>query len=624
MAEEPALRRLAVVMAADVVGYSRMMERDENGTLNLLKARRKAVFQPTVDKHRGRVVKLMGDGALVEFASAVNAVACAIDLQGAMAAANADLPEDRRIVLRIGLDLGDVLVEGSDLYGEGVNIASRLETLAEPGSVFLSQAVFSHVRGRVPFRFEDLGERSLKNMVEPVRVFRVSDPVALPDRVAVGKAERPARLSIAVLPFVNMSGDPEQEYFSDGITEDIITDLSKVSTLKVLSRNTAFTFKGRTVETGQIARQLNVEHVLEGSVRKAGGRVRITAQLVDTGRDSHVWSERYDRNLNDIFALQDEIAQAVVSALKVRLLPEERKAIENRSTRDPAAYEVYLQGRYHYIHFSAKSLQIAIRFGQRALEIDPRYALAWALIAICQSALRVRGVSEDPGLAAAERALALDPTLAEAHCAKARVLSELGRYDEAFIEFEQSLRLDPDSSEVRYNFGRACFQRGLYEAALEHFERAAQLDEGSYASLAFVAQICQALGRDDEARNAAFRGMQIIEREVAARPDNALALSFGVGLLIQLGEMQRAREWISRTLIVEPDDAIIHYNLACNLAQLGECEQALDQLERAVDETSGVVIDWARHDSDFAPLRDHPRYRALTGDRAAARDSWRG
>jgi adenylate cyclase len=607
MAEARAQRRLAAILAADVVGYSRLMQRDEAGTLTALKARRKEILQPLVARHHGRVVKLMGDGVLVDFASAVNAVECAVELQGAMHAANGDLPEDRRIVWRVGLNLGDVLVEGRDLYGDGVNVAARLESLAEPGGILVSASFFGQVRSRVPFGFEDLGEQSLKNMAEPVRVYRVTGAHA---PAAPAPSSQRAKLAIAVLPFTNMSGDSEQEYFSDGITEDIITDLSKVSTLNVVSRNTAFTFKGKPVDIAEIGRRLNVSHVLEGSVRKAGGRVRITAQLIDAVQDSHVWAERYDRDLNDIFALQDEIAEAIVAALKLKLLPAERQAIETRSTHDPQAYEIYLQARYHLLHHGVKNLEIAIRLGQRALEIDPQYARAWALIAVCQSALRVRGEDGESGLAAAERALALDPTLAEAHAARGRVLADLGRFDEAIAAHEASLRLEPDSPEARFNYGRTCFLLGRHEEAIGHFERSARFSETNFSALTYMAQIYHTLGRDDEARNAAREGLERIEREVVAHPDNALAMSFGVGLLVQLGQNERAREWISRTLIVEPDDVVIRFNLACCLAQMGEAEKALDLLESSVSRMAAIV-GWIRNDTDLAPLRGHPRYEAL-------------
>jgi len=389
-------RRLAAILAADVVGYSRMMQADEAGTLAALTSRHKEILQPLVAKHHGRIVKLMGDGVLVEFASAVNAVACAAELQEAMNAANAGLPEGQQIVLRIGINLGDVIVEGTDIYGDGVNVAARIEPLAEPGGICVSAKVHGEISNRLKIGFEDLGEQCLKNMAEPVRVYRVSGPAASAAAMRQQSAP-PSKLSIAVLPFVNMSGDPEQEYFSDGITEDIITDLSKVSTLNVLSRNTVFTFKGKAVEVGRIARRLNVGHVVEGSVRKSGGRVRITAQLIDAARDSHVWAERYDSELSDIFALQDEISQAIVAALKVKLLPEEKKAIETRSTYNPEAYEQYLLGRDYQLRLGTRNLKIAIRFFGRALDIDPHYARAWAMLAISQAGLYWRGGSKEPG-----------------------------------------------------------------------------------------------------------------------------------------------------------------------------------------------------------------------------------
>jgi adenylate cyclase len=586
-------RRLAAILAADVVGYSRLMEQDEAGTLAALADRRKAILEPLLTKYRGRVVRLMGDGTLAEFASAVDAVQCAVDIQKAMREANSELPEDRAVVLRVGLNLGDVVVEDGDLYGDGVNVAARLEAMADPGGICLSAAIHQQVERLLSFAFKDLGDQALKNIARPVRVYCIADDEEMGDSrragIPIGRTfSAQSKLSVAVLPFVNMSGDPEQEYFSDGITEDIITDLSKVSMLNVVSRATVFTFKGKSIDIGQIALRLKVGHVVEGSVRKAGGRVRITAQLIDASKDSHVWAERYDRELNDIFALQDEISQAIVAALKVRLLPEERKAIENRSTDDPKAYQLYLMGRHYYLRFSARNLEIAIRFGQRALEIDPNYARAWALVAGCQLFLRLRGRSDDSGLSAAEKALSLDPTLAEARATKGHVLARIGRYDEALGAHEESLRLEPDSFDVHFNFGVTCMLLGRDESAIEHFERAAQPLEAcaeasrrsgwDYSALSLVATCYKALGQYEEFNSAARRALERIEREIALRPDNTEAIVSGAIALAYLGEKERAMEWASRALIIEPNDALDRYNLACAFAQMGEPDQALDLL----------------------------------------------
>jgi adenylate cyclase len=375
-------RKLTVIFSADVVGYSALMERDEAGTLDRLKANRRAIFDPCVARHDGRVLKLMGDGALVEFASVVAAVSCAHEIQQANEAEPC-LPESERIVYRIGINLGEVVIEGDDIYGNGVNVAERLQELAEPGGVALSRTVHDQVAGKVLAEFVDLGEHMVKNIARPLHVFALG---AAKTREPSAAAHQRQRLSICVLPFANMSGDPEQEYFSDGITEDIITDLSKVSALVVVSRNTAFTFKAKHVEIAQVARKLNVTHVLEGSVRKAGNRVRITAQLIEEGAsDMHLWAERYDRDLNDIFALQDEISKAIVNALKLKLLPAERKAIEQRSTSNPEVYKLYLMARQYNAMGNSRHRDITVRLCQRAVEIDPDYARVWAC---SRSALR--------------------------------------------------------------------------------------------------------------------------------------------------------------------------------------------------------------------------------------------
>ncbi|TGS11462.1 adenylate/guanylate cyclase domain-containing protein [Mesorhizobium sp. M2E.F.Ca.ET.209.01.1.1] len=422
------------------------------------------------------------------------------------------------------------------------------------------------------------------------------------------KPALPEAPSLAVLPFVNMSGDPEQEYFSDGITEDIITDLSKVSTLNVLSRHTTFTFKGKAVEIGQLAQRLKIRYVVEGSVRKAGGRVRITAQLIDASKDSQVWGERYDRELKDIFALQDEIAQAIVAALKIRLLPAEKTAIESRSTQDPKAYQLYLLGRHYLTQQGARSLEIAVRFCRQALEIDPDYARAWAVVALCQAFLHFGG-SEESGLSAAEKALALDATLAEAHAARARALAALGRNDEALAAHEESLRLEPDSFEVRVNFGLTCLYLGRYEDAIEHCERAAQLLEADHWALLIAADCYRLLGRHDELGAASRRALERAEREIALHPDNARALSLGAIALAHLGEKERAEEWAARALTIEPDDMRDYHNIACAFAQMGEPDRALDLLETCLPKAH--LLAWIKREPELMPLHGHPRYQAL-------------
>jgi len=315
MAEERVQRRLAAILAADVVGYSRLMEQDEEGTLAALKGRRREVLEPLAAHHQGRVFKVTGDGVLVEFASAVNAVQCAVDLQQAMAAANGDQPDDRHIVLRIGINLGDVMVEGSDLYGDGVNIAARLEAIAEPGGILVSGTAHEHIKNKIKVGFDDLGSQTLKNIAEPVRAYRVTGTPAVTVAASKPATDKP---SIAVLPFTNMSGDPDQQYFSDGITEDIITELSRFHGLFVIARNSSFQYRDKAVDVRLVARELGVQYLVEGSVRRMANRIRITAQLIDARTGSHMWSERFDCSISELFEVQDEVARTIVATLRVR------------------------------------------------------------------------------------------------------------------------------------------------------------------------------------------------------------------------------------------------------------------------------------------------------------------
>ena len=346
-------RRLVAILAADVVGYSRLMGANEAATLAALKAHRKELVDAKIAEHQGRIVKLTGDGMLVEFTSVVNAVACAAEIQREMRQRNVDVPQDRRIEFRIGVNLGDIIVEENDIYGDGVNVAARIESIAKPGGVAVSGTVRDHIGNKLDLAFEDRGEQSLKNIDLPVRIFDVmldlTDAWRNSALSANSGTSGKAKPSIAVLPFANMSGDPEQEYFADGITEDIITDLSKVSALSVIARNSAFTYKGKHADVQEVGRRFNVAYVLEGSVRKAGNRVRINAQLIDAKDGTHLWADRYDRDLADIFSVQDEITKTIVDQLKIKLLPRERKAIEASPTENIDAYNYYLQGR-HLFH----------------------------------------------------------------------------------------------------------------------------------------------------------------------------------------------------------------------------------------------------------------------------------
>jgi TolB-like protein/class 3 adenylate cyclase len=373
-------RRLAAVLVADVVGYSRLMTVGEVETLEALKRRRRDILDPVVKAHAGRVVKVMGDGVLVEFASAVKAVEAALDLQDKFAAANEGVPEDRRIVLRIGINLGDVIGEGSDIYGDGVNIAARLESLAEPGCVCLSGQVYDAVRGKLNASFTDLGEQSLKNIESAGRAYSVEPATAvdIPPHVNA-RPGRDERVSIAVLPFDNMSGDPEQTYFSDGITEDIITELSKYRELLVIARNSSFQFRGKSVDVREIGRKLGVQFVVEGSVRRAGKQIRVTAQLIEVATSAHVWAEKYDRELQDVFAVQDEIVTRMTSVVPVELGRVRTARARNKPTESLTAQDHFLRGR-HALRESYDVL-FAVKQFKDALEADPAYAQAHALLA---------------------------------------------------------------------------------------------------------------------------------------------------------------------------------------------------------------------------------------------------
>jgi adenylate cyclase len=441
--------------------------------------------------------------------------------------------------------------------------------------------------------------------------------IGAPPSEAKGRT-RARHLCICVLPFQNMSGDPEQEYFSDGISEDITTDLSKISALGVVARNTAFTFKGNSVDVEEVARKLGVSHVLEGSVRKAGGRVRINAQLIDGATGEHLWAERYDRDLEDIFKIQDEISKAIVEALKVRLLPEEKKALQRRGTTSAEAYNLYLLARQYWVtgnHGDPRREERVMRISSKAVEIDPYYADAWALLSIAQSNLRYGfGYDVDDGVAAAHTALAINPQIAEAHCAKARRLEVKGRDDEALAELQSGLKLDPDSWELNKAIATFLICRGKLSEAAAHFEKATSLMDSDFHGWGMLTTCYFGLGDKEAATESAKMTLKQVEEVLAQDPSNGAAISFGVSALAALGEQERAREWMERALLIDPDNLNMRYNFACALARdFGDRDAAIRMLDSSLSRIKGSLGN-AEFDPDLESIRDDPRFQKIIAD----------
>ena len=605
-------RRLSAIMAADVVGYSRLMGGNEVGTLTALKRHRAEMIDPCIAKHQGRIVKLTGDGMLVEFPSVVSAVECACSVQREMRERNVAIPEDRRIEFRIGVNLGDVIVDDDDIFGDGVNVAARLEGVAKPGGVAVSSAVRDNIGNKLDLVFEDMGDQELKNIEFPVRAYNVV--IVDGPAKAVAEPTEAQKPSIAVLPFNNMSGDPEQEYFSDGITEDIITDLSKVSGLFVVGRNTSFTFKGKAVDIPDVAAQLGVKFILEGSVRKAGQRVRVTGQLIDGATGGHIWADRFDRDLTDIFAIQDEITQTIVDELKIKLLPTEKKAISKAPTQNVEAYTHYLKGREFFHNMTKAFLLLARRMFVKATEADPLYARAYAGIANCDS--RLSGwynVAKSPEeiLATAGKAIALDPNLSEAHAARGVALANSNRGEEAAEAFERALKLDPNSFDANLSYARFCVTEDKPERAIELFLRAIEIqpDDSQAPMLSYV--VFRALGRTEEAEKYGRLGLKRAEEALRAHPESSRPAQIGACVLAGLGENERAMEWLEHALAIDPDDNNTRYNASCTYAQMGQIDRAIDMLEIWGEQAGADHITWFRHDADLDPVRSHPRYPAL-------------
>jgi adenylate cyclase len=532
-------RKLTAVLSADVKGYSRLMGEDEEGTLYTLTAYRE-VMTDLIQKHRGRVVDSPGDNVLAEFTSVVDAVRCAVEIQEELKARNAGLAENRKMEFRIGVNLGDVIVEEDRIHGEGVNIAARMEGLAEGGGICISGTVYDQVENKLSLDYESLGERTLKNISKPVRVYRIRMKADVFLRERDKDLKLPDRPSIAVLPFVNISGDLEQEYFSDGITEDLITDLSKISGLFVIARNSVFTYKGRAVRVDQVGRELGVRYVLEGSVRKVGGRVRISAQLIDAATTGHVWAERYDRDLQDIFALQDDVTQKIVTTLAVKLTQGEEDRLTRRDTDNIDAYDHTLRGLDHYYRFSKDSNLQARDMFAKAIDLDPGYALAYSRLGWTHLREWSLGWSQDVqslerARELAQKAVSLDDSLADAHELLGEVYLWQKRHDQAVEEVKRAIILEPNNAEALADLGHILTWAGRPEEAIGLAKKAIRLSPVLQIQYLWVLGHAYFLmKRYDEA-------VATLKRAINLHPDFLPAHAFLGATYAELGRCDEAR-----------------------------------------------------------------------------------
>lgn len=555
MSTERIKRRLAAILAADMVGYSRMMTADESGTLAALQSCRGTILDPAIAEHGGRTVKLIGDGMLVEFGSAVAAVDCAVAIQRALQSANASRTDTRKIEFRIGINVGEVILDGEDIYGDGVNIAARLEAIAKPGGIVLSEDAWRQVNGRVAAGFADLGEQALKNIARPVRIFRV-DAGGAGERQGTPPPPAPTdRPSIAVLPFQNMSGDPEQEYFCDGLVEDIITTLSKLEGLKVIARNSSFVFKNRAVDIREAAQQLGVRYILEGSVRRSGNRVRVTAQLIDARDGAHLWAERYDRAIDDIFAIQDEITLMLATEMQVRLTEGEQARLRYTTTHNVEAWTLWIQGLSHFRQAVTKDKIAAARScWEKALALDPGSAVLNAMVSFthCLDARFEWSGDRREALGKArmhaDRALNLDPSNADAHIASGVILVVEGRHDDAVAAVRRAMALAPGSADVAEFAGWILALSGFPEDAIVQGRKAMALSPNYPAVyLGNLGQSYRLAGRTDEAI-AAFTAY------------GARSPGFGLVDLVliyqQIGRSDEARQTARQLLAARPEFTI--------------------------------------------------------------------
>ena len=610
---------LVALWFADIAGYSDSAAEDERDALHMIEILQ-TLSRETVQRHDGRIVKFMGDAVLAEFPSTELAVRAAAALSKQYAEQSAETGREHN--LRIGVHIADVAVgSDGDLYGDGVNAAARVQEAAEPGQVVLSQDVWRQLRGRKEFQFESLGDRSLKG-VGPIGLYvvTVKEPATRrqlsrtgPETTQPAQERKTGIRSIAVLPFADLSPQHDQEYFSDGVAEEILNALTKVGGLHVPARTSCFAFRGTNVDAREIGKRLGVETLLEGSIRKAGNRLRIIVQLVDAQNGYHLWSERFDREIEDIFAIQDEIARSVLDALGLSLTEREERRFLKPPTASVEAYEFYLRGRKLFQTWNRQNMEFARQMFARAVAIDPDFALAWAGLANTYVDLYRWGRNSrdlEEGKRTSAHALKLDPNLAEAHVAIGQALAIQRQFKDAAAEFERGIELDPTSFDAYYFYARSSFEAGDLEKAVQLLEKAHRSRPEDYQAIALRALTLHELHRADEAREADQQAVSLINKYLELNPNEARAYSLGSNALARLGERDHSRQWSEQAIALAPKDPVILYNVACNLAQLGEHERALDELERSIE--AGVSVgDWIKHDPDVESLRDHPRFKAI-------------
>ena len=607
---------LVALWFADIAGYSERAAKDERGALQLIEILQ-ALSRSTVQRYEGRVVKFLGDAVLAEFPSTEMAVraAAALSQQYGKESANTGRAHD----LRIGVHVGDVAVGADgDLYGDCVNAAARIEAAVDPGQVVVSEDVWRQIRGREGLRFEALGNRSLKGvgLIDLYALTLEESPTAVGISDATGERPdgRPEKIrSIAVLPFADLSAERDQEHFSDGVAEEILNALSKIRGLHVPARTSCFAFRGTSLDAREIGQRLGVETLLDGSIRKSGKRVRISVQLVDASNGYQLWSERFDREIEDIFAIQDEIARSVLESLGLALSERDEFRFLKPSTRNIEAYEAYLRGRKLYHKWTRQSVEFARQMFERAVKIDPDFAAAWAGLANTYVDLFRWGRKPqdlEEAQRASQHALQLDPNSAEAHVSVGQALAIQRRFVEAAIAFDRAIKEDPTLFEAYYLYGRALFESGDVEKAVKMFEKAQAARPEDFESRVLWAQALTELGCRDEARRANELAVESIEKHLELNPDEARAYSLGASVLIRLGQTDRSKQWTHQAMTLAPNDPLVLYNAACNFALLGETNHALDGLERAIE--AGVAVgDWIKHDPDVDSLRDHPRFQAI-------------